>query len=292
MTLTEPTLAAPMGPRPLDIAQIFAVHAERAARIDALRPGNKDRLFDGLIAVKITHVTVTFDGAGDSGQIESIGAWSGETAVDFPATEIDYAALTWDDPEVEMRKLSLEDVASSSPTTFSPTPMAAGRTTTALTANSASTPPPAASTSSSTSASPRPNSTRMISEEMAMAHPYHHALSSVKKWGGTVDDFIAVHAWFDQSKEITADFRHRALRHHAEGIFMAETIFGPTLTLSTGRIIPTRWVGEQHVKEDLGFIPSFADWVKAIRPEPWMGRSARIEALVDPHLSSPVVEVA
>ncbi len=56
-----------------------------------------------------------------------------------------------------------------------------------------------------------------------MAHPYHHALSSVKKWGGTVDDFIAVHTWFDQSKEITADFRHRALRHHAEGIFMAVT---------------------------------------------------------------------
>ena len=76
-----------------------------------------------------------------------------------------------------------------------------------------------------------------------MAHPYHHALSSVKKWGGTVDDFIAVHTWFDQSKEISADFRHRALRHHAEGIFMAETIFGSTLTLSTGRIIPTRWVG-------------------------------------------------
>ena len=30
-----------------------------------------------------------------------------------------------------------------------------------------------------------------------MAHPHHHALSSVKKWGGTVDDFIAVHAWLD-----------------------------------------------------------------------------------------------
>ena len=119
-----------------------------------------------------------------------------------------------------------------------------------------------------------------------MAHPYHHALSSVKKWGGTVDDFIEVHTWFDQGKEITADFRHRALRHDAEGIFMAETIFGPTLTLSTGRIIPTRWVGEQHVKEDLGFIPSFAYWVKAIRPEPWMGRAERIEAQVDPYLAS------
>ena len=66
---------------------------------------------------------------------------------------------------------------------------------------------------------------------------------------------------------------------------------GWTITLSTGRIIPTRWVGEQHVREDLGFIPSFADWVKAIRPEPWMGRSERIEALVDPHIASPVVEV-
>jgi hypothetical protein len=112
-----------------------------------------------------------------------------------------------------------------------------------------------------------------------MAHPYHHTLSSVKKWGGTAEDYLPVHSWFDQSKEITADFRHRALRHYAEGIFMAETIFGPTLTLSTGRVIPTRWVGEQHVREELGIIPSFADWVKAIRPEPWMGRAQRIEAV-------------
>jgi hypothetical protein len=59
-----------------------------------------------------------------------------------------------------------------------------------------------------------------------MAHPYHHSLSSVKKWGGTVADYQRIHDWFDESKKIIADFRHRALRHHAEGIFMAETIFG------------------------------------------------------------------
>ena len=53
-----------------------------------------------------------------------------------------------------------------------------------------------------------------------MAHPYHHSLSSVKKWGGNVDDYQPIHDWFDQSKQIIADFRHRALRHHAEGIFM------------------------------------------------------------------------
>lgn len=120
-----------------------------------------------------------------------------------------------------------------------------------------------------------------------MAHPYHHALSSVKKWGGSVDDYLAIHEWFDRSKEIIATFQHRALRHHAEGVYASAAIFGDTLTLSTGRIIPTRWVGEQHVNEDLGFIPSFADWAKAIRPEPWMGRTQRIEREVDPQSPTP-----
>lgn len=115
-----------------------------------------------------------------------------------------------------------------------------------------------------------------------MAHPYYHALSSTKKWGGTADDFLALHTWFDESKLITADFRHRALRHHAEGIFMAERIFGVMLTISTGRIVPVRVIGEQHVKEDLGFIPSFADWVSCIRPEPWMGRATPLHEAFDP----------
>jgi hypothetical protein len=119
-------------------------------------------------------------------------------------------------------------------------------------------------------------------EEETMAHPYHHALSSVKKWGGTAEDFLPLHSWFDESKMISADFRHRALRHHAEGIFMAERFFGPVMTISTGRIIPVRLIGEQHVREDLGFIPGFADWIKAIRPEPWMGRTMAPDKMRDP----------
>ena len=119
-----------------------------------------------------------------------------------------------------------------------------------------------------------------------MAHPYHHSLSSVKKWGGVVADYQHIHDWFDASKAIIADFRHRALRHHAEGIFMAETIFGHTLQIASGRVIPVRWVGEQHVREDLGFIPSFADWAKAIRPKRWMGRARQIISDVDDPVAS------
>jgi hypothetical protein len=117
---------------------------------------------------------------------------------------------------------------------------------------------------------------------MVMAHCYHHALSSVKKWGGTPDDYIKLHQWLDESKMIIADFRHRALRHHAEGIWVLERQYGTTLTISTGRIVPVRLIAEQHVREDLGFIPSFADWVRRIRPEPWMGRVQPIHREVDP----------
>jgi hypothetical protein len=63
---------------------------------------------------------------------------------------------------------------------------------------------------------------------------------------------------------------------------MAERFFGPTITISTGRVVPVRLIGEQHVREDLGFIPSFADWVRCIRPEPWMGRAQPIHRDVDP----------
>lgn len=103
-----------------------------------------------------------------------------------------------------------------------------------------------------------------------MADPYHHAVSSVKKWGGAPEDYLAVHQWFDGSKVITCDFRHRALRHHAEGIALCVSILGPTIRTSCGREVPVRWIGEQHVREDLGWIPSFLDWMKAIKPEPWM----------------------
>jgi hypothetical protein len=110
-----------------------------------------------------------------------------------------------------------------------------------------------------------------------MAHAYHHAVSSSRKFGGDPDEYLRLHEWLDASKSHLADFRHRALRHHSEGIFMLEALFGSTLTLSTGRILPVRFIGEQHVIEDLGRIPTVADWLAKIHPEPWMlGRREEI----------------
>ncbi|MDH2382516.1 MULTISPECIES: hypothetical protein [Bradyrhizobium] len=106
-----------------------------------------------------------------------------------------------------------------------------------------------------------------------MAHPYHHAVRSARLFGGTPEDYLAIHDWFDESKAHLADVRHRALRHHSEGIFLCEAIFGATLTNSAGKQVPVRTVGEQHVKDDLGWIPSVKDWLQHIELQPWMGRT-------------------
>lgn len=118
-----------------------------------------------------------------------------------------------------------------------------------------------------------------------MAHPYNHSISSAKKFGGTPEDYQAIHDWFDATKEHYANWRHRALRHHSLGIFEAEQKFGTTITVSTGKKVPVRLIGEQHVVEDLGMIPTVADWLRALGDEskvqPWMFRGVdqRVVAL-------------
>ena len=108
-----------------------------------------------------------------------------------------------------------------------------------------------------------------------MAHPYDHARSSARRFGGEPEAYLPLHNWFDESKKMYCSWRHRALRHHAEGIFMLEAIFGVTITNSEGKKVPTRLIGEQHVKEDLGWIPTMQDWFKHLAHEPWMTRGVQ-----------------
>jgi hypothetical protein len=105
------------------------------------------------------------------------------------------------------------------------------------------------------------------------AHPYHHAVHSARLFGGKPENYLAIHDQFDESKAHLADFRHRALLHHSEGIFLCAAIFGATIKNSDGKPVPVRTIGEQHVTDDLGWIPSVKDWLQHIQPQPWMGRT-------------------
>lgn len=103
-----------------------------------------------------------------------------------------------------------------------------------------------------------------------MSHPLHHAISSARKFGGNFEQYMPIHEWFDETKAHYPDMRHRALRHHAEGIFWAEQKFGAFIINSDGKMIPTRFIGEQHVMEDLGWIPTIKDYLDKMEVTGWM----------------------
>ncbi len=105
-----------------------------------------------------------------------------------------------------------------------------------------------------------------------MSKPWIHSESSARKWGGKPEDYLEIHNWFDETKSMIADNRHRALRHHAEGIFMCERIFGVTITNSDGKKVSVRDVGEQHVLEDFKnkFIPTVQDYLCEMEMKDWM----------------------
>ncbi len=52
--------------------------------------------------------------------------------------------------------------------------------------------------------------------------------------------------------------------------FFLPKVFGVAIVNSAGTQVPVRYLGEQHVKEDLGRIPTAQDWLLQITPQRWM----------------------
>jgi hypothetical protein len=149
-----------------------------------------------------------------------------------------------------------------------------------------------------------------------VSHPLFHAQSSARLFGGRAEDYTAVHEHLDATKEVFADFRHRAIRHHSQGIYdlerefeqraiveaarklldvaqntelapemakavqqMKDAIGCHYIVNSVGTKVPVRYVGEQHIREDCGgTIPSVADWFRNMTPAHWMSRGYTIRA--------------
>ena len=105
--------------------------------------------------------------------------------------------------------------------------------------------------------------------------PYIHAKNSAKKHGGIPEDYQEIHDMIDSPKSTLADIRHRAILHSTFGIFLVERALGTTITNSDGKKISVRTIAEEHVMEDLGFIPTVERWLKNMQIEEWMNGSRR-----------------
>ncbi|MEQ2006205.1 MAG: hypothetical protein ABMA26_05355 [Limisphaerales bacterium] len=103
-----------------------------------------------------------------------------------------------------------------------------------------------------------------------MAKALIHARSSARRYGGKAEDYIAIHERMDSTKSVHAEATHRCVFHSAFGIYLIESIFGRVLVNSDGREVIVRDIAEQHVVEDLGFIPSLTDWLHEMKVQPWM----------------------
>ena len=112
-----------------------------------------------------------------------------------------------------------------------------------------------------------------------MSNPLVHAERSAKKWGGTAQDYLALHQWFDATKGHLPDNRHRMLLHNSFGLLLAEQVFGPSIQNSAGRRVFTRDLAAQHILEDLGFIPTVAECLGELPIRPWMAGSRLILAM-------------
>ncbi|AFK54061.1 DUF6878 family protein [Tistrella mobilis] len=105
--MTDTTQAAASAPTiSPDYSAYLAREAERDRLAAELLPANKAALFGALEAAGIVIVLVTFDGCGDSGQIESVEARDAHNNdVALPADAIEIAKAPWEGTEPERQRL-------------------------------------------------------------------------------------------------------------------------------------------------------------------------------------------
>jgi hypothetical protein len=109
-----------------------------------------------------------------------------------------------------------------------------------------------------------------------MSNPLVHAERAAQKWGGVPEDYLPVHQFFDSTKAHVADNRHRMILHNSFGIAVAEQVFGLAITNAEGRRVFVREISQQHVLEDLGFIPTLGECLQDLPIRPWMAGARKL----------------
>tara|TARA_R100001510_G_C7655636_1_gene214893 strand:- start:116 stop:520 length:405 start_codon:yes stop_codon:yes gene_type:complete len=106
-----------------------------------------------------------------------------------------------------------------------------------------------------------------------MANPRVHSKSSVRLWGGEIEDYLPLHNKMDCSKKYFSDNRHRTLTHNMFFIFeVMLPLFGEYITNSSGKVVSVKDICEYHILEDYGkkFIPNVSDFLSEMDIKPWM----------------------
>lgn len=109
---------------------------------------------------------------------------------------------------------------------------------------------------------------------------YYHARLSQRRWGGKIDDYLAIHGLIDSTKVLCSDNRHRVFHTLWAVKEIVVPIFGEVFVNSDGRNVDVKALCEKdHLAVDYNnnFIPTLADFVKALGDIPIAGLAQRLE---------------
>jgi len=111
-----------------------------------------------------------------------------------------------------------------------------------------------------------------------MANPLIHSKSSVKRWGGKVEDYLPIHELLDSPKATMNNNTSRMLTHNIWFCYhIIPKIFGYNITNSDGRSVDTVDIAMLHCAEDFRMqgIPTVQDYLENMVVQPWMNNGAK-----------------
>lgn len=112
-----------------------------------------------------------------------------------------------------------------------------------------------------------------------MANPLIHSKSSVKRFGGKVEDYLAIHELLDSPKTTMNNNTSRTLTHNTWFCYhIIPKIFGYNIINSDGKSVDTVDIAMLHVAEDfrMKFVPTPQDYLKHMKPQAWMSNGVKI----------------
>jgi hypothetical protein len=89
-----------------DFLNSYSRYLEAVAKANAL---NKPLVFDALAAAGLTLVEVEFDGEGDSGQIEGVYAYAGDTRTELPSSSLTLHQAAQNKADLKTTTVSISD---------------------------------------------------------------------------------------------------------------------------------------------------------------------------------------
>lgn len=111
-----------------------------------------------------------------------------------------------------------------------------------------------------------------------MANPLIHSKSSVKRWGGKVEDYLPLHILLDSPKSTMNNNTSRMLTHNTWFIYeIIPKVFGYNIVNSDGKSVDTVDIARMHVAEDFRFkgVPTPQDYLQHMEIQPWMNNGIR-----------------